>query len=215
VIYEGEDRKNIVEVFHFLRQQKQKSDGGPYLSLCDFIAPKEAGVDYIGGFITTIGKGVESWADELAAKKDDYSSIMVKALGDRCAEALTELAHKWIRETWRFGLHENLSLDDLIKEKYQGIRPAPGYPACPDHTEKDAIWRLLDAEKNTGVKLTENYAMTPVSSVSGLYFAHPSARYFRVGNVIKDQIVHYAARKKMSVSEIQRWLAPNLGYDPS
>ena len=224
-VYEDETREKTVEVLHFLRQQKEKSGAGAgagagagegsYLSLSDFIAPYEKKVDYIGGFVVTMGANVEKWADEVAREKDDYKSIMIKAIGDRCAEALAEMAHKWARDMWGFGLKEDLSLKDLIEEKYRGIRPAPGYPACPDHTEKKTLWRLLDAQKATGVKLTENFAMTPASSVSGLYFAHEKARYFRVGNITKEQVEDYAGRKKMSVAEVEKWLAPNLAYEPS
>ena len=182
--------------------------------MADFIAPKDAGVkDYLGGFIVTAGEQVEQFSAEFAAAGDDYSSIMVKALGDRFAEALAELMHLRMRRDWGFGREETLTIDELIKERYRSVRPAPGYPACPDHTEKWTIFRLLDAERSLGVSLTENLAMTPASSVSGFYFAHPAARYFRVSQIARDQVEDYVRRKDMSVSEIEKWLRPNLGYD--
>ena len=148
------------------------------------------------------------------ADNDDYNAIMAEALADRLAEAFAECLHKRVREEWGFGKTENLTNAELIQEKYRGIRPAAGYPACPDHTEKGTLWRLLDAEKNTGIKLTESFAMWPGSSVSGLYFAHPEAQYFTLGKIDREQVVDYAARKNMSVAEVERWLGPNLGYDP-
>lgn len=199
---------------HFLRQQKEKiGDDGVYHSLADFIAPKGHN-DYFGGFVVTAGHEVEAFAKSFQDKQDDYSSIMVKAIGDRLAEALAELAHKKVREIFGYGLNENLSHEDLIKEKYRGVRPAPGYPACPDHTEKKILWDLLQAEKLTGVTLTENFAMNPPSSVSGFYFNHPEATYFNVGSIGADQVKDYAARKKMTVELTEKWLAPNLGYEP-
>lgn len=204
---------NNSHTFHFLRQQKEKlGDDGKYLSLADFIAPKGHN-DFMGGFVVTAGHEVDSFAKTFQNKGDDYSSIMVKALGDRLAEALAELTHKKIRDLCGFGLTENLSNEDLIAERYRGVRPAPGYPACPDHTEKKILWDLLNAEKNTGVTLTENFAMNPPSSVSGFYFNHPNAKYFNVGSIGADQVKDYAARKKMSVAEVEKWLAPNLGYN--
>ena len=198
--------------FHFLRQQKEKlGDDGIYQSLADFIAPKGHN-DYMGAFVVTAGPEVESYAKSFEVKGDDYSSIMVKAIGDRLAEALAELTHKKIRELCGFGLTENLSNEDLIAEKYRGVRPAPGYPACPDHTEKKILWELLQAEKNTGVTLTENFAMNPASSVSGFYFNHPEAKYFNVGLIGVDQVEDYARRKGMSKKDVERWLSPNLGY---
>jgi 5-methyltetrahydrofolate--homocysteine methyltransferase len=199
---------------HFLRQQKEKiGDDGVYHSLADFIAPKGHN-DYIGGFVVTAGHEVEDYAKTFQTQNDDYSSIMVKAIGDRLAEALAELAHKKVREIFGYGLDENLSNDDLIKERYRGVRPAPGYPACPDHTEKEILWNLLEAEKHTGVTLTENFAMNPPSSVSGFYFNHPEAQYFNVGNIGRDQVEDYAKRKQMPVNVIEKWLSPNLGYEP-
>ncbi len=202
------------EVFCFLRQQKEKKEKNlPYYSLADFIAPKETGLtDYMGAFVVTIGKEVEEYANQFSKNLDDYSSIMAKAIGDRLAEALAEMMHKKARCDWGFGLSEELSNEDLIQENYQGIRPAPGYPACPEHTEKEKIWKILNAEKVTGATLTENYAMLPASSVSGFYFAHPKARYFSVGRISKDQLGDYAKRKSMTNEQAQRWLSSNLAF---
>src|SRR3989304_2073847 len=212
-VYTDETRKEVLGTFHFLRQQKVKDENGIYYCLADFVAPKESGrKDYIGGFAVTAGEEVEDFAKTLKAKNDDYSAIMVKALGDRFAEALAEMMHKKARIIWGFGKDENLSFEGLINEKYRGIRPAPGYPACPDHTEKGLLWRLLDAEKNVGITLTENFAMNPPSSVSGFYFAHPEAKYFHVGQIDRDQVDDYARRKNMSVEVVEKWLRPNLGY---
>ncbi len=200
---------------HFLRQQKEKiGDEIKYYSLADFVSPEKSQNDYVGAFAVTMGHEVERYAKTFLEQHDDYNSIMVKAIGDRLAEALAELTHKKVREIFGYGLTENLSYEDLIKEKYRGVRPAPGYPACPDHTEKETLWKLLNAEALTGISLTESFAMNPPSSVSGYYFNHPEARYFNVGQVGVDQIKNYAERKGMSVSTIERWLAPNLGYEP-
>lgn len=199
--------------FHFLRQQKEKTSDNTYYSLADFIAPESSGqVDYIGGFAVTAGYEVESYAETFKKQHDDYRAIMVQALGDRFAEAMAEYMHKRVRNDWGFGNSENLSIRDMIGEKYRGIRPAAGYPACPDHTEKATLWDLLGAEAATGISLTESYAMNPPSSVSGLYFGHPDARYFNVGKIGKDQIKSYAERKGISVSEAEKWLQPNLDY---
>ncbi len=212
-VYAGSDRKKKLAVFHFLRQQKDRGEKEKYLSLSDFIAPADSGrEDYIGGFVVTAGEEVESYAEYFKQKHDDYSAIMVQALGDRIAEAMAEMMHKKARENWGYGKSENLSYEDLIKEKYRGIRPAPGYPSCPDHTEKTTLWQLLDAEKNIGVRLTENYAIFPPSSVAGLYFAHPAAKYFHLGDIDRDQAEDYAKRKSMTLAEIEKWLRPNLGY---
>ena len=212
-VYTDESRKEVLGTSHFLRQQKVKDENGIYYCLVDFVAPKESGrKDYIGGFAVTAGEEVEDFAKTLKAKNDDYSAIMVKALGDRFAEALAEMMHKKARIIWGFGKDENLSFEDLINEEYRGIRPAPGYPACPDHTEKGLLWSLLDAEKNVGITLTENFAMNPPSSVSGFYFAHPEAKYFHVGQIDRDQVDDYARRKNMSVEVVEKWLRPNLGY---
>ena len=169
----------------------------------------------MGLFAVTVGHGVEDWAKEFEKDHDDYRSIMVKALADRLAEAFAERLHKIARDEWGYGKSEGLSTDDLIREKYRGIRPAFGYPACPDHTEKSTLFKLLDAESQTGISLTESFAMFPAASVSGLYFAHPESRYFTVDRISKDQVEDYASRKGTSVEEIERWLAPNLGYDPA
>jgi len=212
-IYTDDKRKEVVENLHFLRQQGKRKEEQLYYSLSDFIAPRSANkIDYIGGFAVTAGDKVESLSEKYKDDNDDYTSIMIKALGDRIAEALAEMIHKKVRDLWGYGKKENLSNEDFISEKYRGIRPAPGYPSCPDHTEKGILWRLLDAEKHTGVSLTESYAMTPGSSVSGFYFSHPDARYFNLGKILKDQVEDYAKRKGLSVEEVEKWLQPNLGY---
>lgn len=215
-LYKGRKREEQLATFHFLRQQKEKAKKeAPYLCLADYIAPKESGrEDYLGGFVVTAGHEVEEFARFYQDKNDDYSSIMVKALGDRFAEALAEKTHKEMRDQWGFGYNEGLSKEDLIQEKYRGVRPAPGYPACPDHTEKRTLWDLLEVERNLGVVLTENYAMNPPSSVSGFYFSHPEATYFNVGKIGQDQVKDYASRKGMSVEEVEKWLSPQLDYNP-
>ncbi|MFZ5723014.1 MAG: methionine synthase [Pseudomonadota bacterium] len=214
-IYADAGRTQELARFHFLRQQIAV-EGKPLRSLADFVAPEESGVaDYIGGFAVTTGLGVEDIAKEYEKKGDDYGAIMVKALADRFAEALAEYAHaRARRELWGYAAGEQLDNDQLIREEYAGIRPAPGYPACPDHTEKGILFRLLDAEKATGMTLTENFAMWPPSSVSGFYFAHPASNYFNVGKIDRDQVADYAARKGMTMQEAERWLSPHLGYDP-
>ncbi len=215
-IYKDNSRTEIVSTFHTLRQQRDKGENETYLALSDYVAPKETGIeDYIGGFVVTSGEEVEEFSDSFKEKHDDYSAIMVQALGDRIAEALAEMMHKKARDIWGYGKDENLSPEDIIKEKYRGIRPAPGYPACPDHTEKAILWQILDVDKNIGVSLTENYAIYPPSSVAGLYFCHPESKYFHVGLLARDQIQEYAERKGMSVSDVEKWLRPNLGYDTS
>ncbi|MFK7953762.1 MAG: methionine synthase [Ekhidna sp.] len=196
--------------FHFLRQQGKKASGIPNLSLADFVAPEN---DFLGGFAVTTGIGIEKLIEEHKSNHDDYKEIMVKALADRLAEAFAELMHRKVRtELWGYSKNENLTNDDLIKEKYQGIRPAPGYPACPDHTEKRLLFDLLEVEKNTGIKLTESFAMYPASSVSGFYFSHPESKYFGLGKIGKDQVHNYAERKQMSIEEVEKWLSPNLNY---
>lgn len=211
-LYADENRTKVLEKLCFLRQQREKTESGAYMSLADFVAPQDSGrKDWIGAFVVTAGHEVEEYAKAFAARHDDYSSIMAKALGDRIAEALAELMHKQVREAWGYEKKsEDTSIEDLIREKYRGIRPAPGYPACPDHTEKSKIWRLLNAEEHTGAQLTESYAMTPPSSVSGFYFAHPKAEYFRVGEIQQDQLEDYAKRKGLSLNEMAKWLSPNL-----
>jgi 5-methyltetrahydrofolate--homocysteine methyltransferase len=213
VLYRDASLSEKVGQFHFLRQQKEKTSDTTFYSLADFIAPESSGkVDYIGGFAVTAGFEVESYAETFKKQHDDYRAIMVQALGDRFAEALAEYAHKKVRDDWGFGESEDLSIQDMIGEKYRGIRPAAGYPACPDHTEKAVLWDLLDAEAATGISLTESFAMNPPSSVSGLYFGNPDARYFSVGKIGKDQIESYAGRKGISVSVAEKWLQPNLDY---
>ena len=215
LLYEDDSRKKVRARLHTLRQQMARTDGQPNRCLADFVAPVSSGKkDYVGAFAVTAGHGVEDWAKELERKHDDYQAILLKALADRCAEAFAEKMHELARQAWGFGKEEGLSKEELIDEKYRGIRPAAGYPACPDHTEKRGLMALLDAEKNTGIRLTESCAMTPASSVSGLYFGHPEARYFAVGAIGKDQVADYAARKGVSRQEMERWLQPNLGYDP-
>jgi 5-methyltetrahydrofolate--homocysteine methyltransferase len=209
-LFKDENREETVEVLHFLRQQKEKKeDGQSYQSLADFVAPKGY-QDYCGAFVVTMGEEVEKYAQEIQDKGDDYTSILIKAIGDRLAEALAEMLHKKVRDNWKFGLKEELTQEDLIKEKYRGVRPAPGYPACPDHSEKEIIWRLLDAQKNTGATLTENFAMSPASSVSGLYMQYPNSKYFNLGTIGEDQLEDYAKRKGKTLEEMKRWLAPNL-----
>jgi 5-methyltetrahydrofolate--homocysteine methyltransferase len=204
-------------VIHTLRQQMfRENNKRPNRALADYIAPKESGkTDYIGAFAVTAGPEVETIAKRLEAENDDYNAILVKALGDRFAEAFAETMHEKVRrEIWAYARDEDLTNDDLIGEKYQGIRPAPGYPACPDHTEKGTLWKLLNAEENTGVSLTESFAMTPTASVSGFYFANPDAKYFGLGKIERDQVEDYAVRKGMDLAVAERWLAPNLNYDP-
>jgi 5-methyltetrahydrofolate--homocysteine methyltransferase len=214
LIYTDESRKEIQTTFHTLRQQTAKADDKPNQALSDFVAPKDSGLaDYLGGFALTTGVEVEELAGNFEKELDDYNAILVKAVGDRLAEALAEYMHKQVRDEWGYGRTENLNVDELVSEKYRGIRPAPGYPAQPDHTEKPILFELLDAEKRVGIKLTESNSMSPASSVSGMYYAHPESRYFAVGKINRDQVEDYAERKKMSVSEVERWLGPILGYD--
>ncbi|MHB8823050.1 MAG: vitamin B12 dependent-methionine synthase activation domain-containing protein, partial [Pseudomonadaceae bacterium] len=209
------DAGEKLATLHHLRQQIVKPDAKPNLSLADFVAPKDSGVtDYVGGFICTAGIGAEEVAKAYQDKGDDYNSIMVKALADRLAEACAEWLHERVRKQyWGYAKDEQLSNEDLIREQYKGIRPAPGYPACPDHTEKGTLFQLLDADGISQVTLTEHYAMLPTAAVSGWYFAHPEAQYFAVGKVDKDQVESYSARKGQSLETSERWLMPNLGYD--
>jgi 5-methyltetrahydrofolate--homocysteine methyltransferase len=213
-LYEDDKRRNVLGRFSFLRQQRKKESDEPYLCLADFIAPKDSGTeDYIGAFAVSTGSNVERMAKEYQDKNDDYSSIMVKALGDRFAEAMAEMMHKKAREHW--GIQDSgLTIDDLIAEKYQGIRPAPGYPACPDHRGKQDIWQLLRVNEQIGIQLTESLAMYPASSVSGFYFAHEQAKYFRVGNILEDQVDDLAKRQGIAKEDVIKWLRPNLAYDP-
>jgi 5-methyltetrahydrofolate--homocysteine methyltransferase len=215
-LYTDESRKNVLERLHFLRQQAHKEAGSPSRSLVDFVAPKETGLkDHVGAFAVTTGIGLKELCDSFRAQHDDYNAIMAEALADRLAEAFAEYLHKRARDEWGYGRAEELTPEEIIREKYRGIRPAAGYPACPDHTEKATVWRLLDVEKNTGIRITESFAMWPGSSVSGLYFAHPEAIYFGLGKIERDQVLDYHVRKGMSVSEVERWLGPNLNYDPA
>lgn len=206
---------NEKHTFHFLRQQSEKAEGQTYNCLADFVAPKETGVtDYMGGFAVTTGIGIEKLVEQYEKDHDDYHSIMIKAIADRLAEAFAEKMHELVRkEYWGYAKEEHLSTEELIKESYRGIRPAPGYPACPDHTEKRLLFDLLQAEKNAGITLTESFAMYPAASVSGFYFGHPESKYFGVGKINKDQIEEYAQRKGKDVAFIEKWLSPNLGYD--
>jgi len=215
-LYADQKREQAIGRFYFLRQQANREGSEPCRSLADFIAPKETGLpDHIGAFAVTSGIGLKELCDCYKAKHDDYNAIMAEALADRLAEAFAECLHKRVREEWGYGCAENLSNEELIQEKYRGIRPAAGYPACPDHTEKGTLWHLLDVEANTGMQITESFAMWPGSSVSGLYFAHPESRYFSLGKIDRDQVADYSQRKGMSVSEVERWLGQNLNYDPA
>jgi 5-methyltetrahydrofolate--homocysteine methyltransferase len=213
-IYADESRKKVISRFINLRNQELKTDGSPNLCLADFIAPKSGGVsDYIGAFAVTAGLGIEKMLEEFDKNLDDYQSIMTKALADRLAEAFTELIHEKARkELWGYASSESLSLDELLLEKYKGIRPAFGYPACPDHSEKETLFRLLNAEENTGISLTESFSMYPAASVSGILFAHPESRYFFVGNISKDQVEDYAQRKGVDIATVESRLPVNLNY---
>ncbi len=213
-LYTDETRAQVLTRFHFLRQQLIKTGDQPNLCLSDFIAPKGSGSDFLGAFAVTVGHGTEELCAEFEKDHDDYHSILTKALADRLAEAYAEFLHQRARTDWGFGNDENLNADALIREEYRGIRPAAGYPACPDHTEKRILWDLLDAEAKTGIKLTESFAMWPAASVSGLYFAHPESRYFTVGQLDRDQIEDYQTRKGMELAAVERWLSPYLNYDP-
>jgi 5-methyltetrahydrofolate--homocysteine methyltransferase len=215
-LYTDESRTQVLEVVHSLRQQNKKAPGQPNYALADLVAPKESGIgDYIGGFAVTAGIGIEKWIAYYEAEHDDYNSIMMKALADRLAEAFAERLHERVRkEFWAYDQSENLDNEALIAEQYKGIRPAPGYPACPDHTEKAILFSLLDATKNTDIQLTESFAMYPTAAVSGWYFAHPEARYFGLGKINQDQVTEYAQRKNMPLEDIERWLSPVLAYEP-
>ena len=214
VVFADESRTDVVARFCMLRQQWQRKGQSDFRSLADYVAPHDSGrSDYIGAFCVTAGIGCADLAAKFEAEHDDYRSIMVKALADRLAEGFAELLHQRVRHEWGYGAEERLSSEDIIAERYRGIRPAHGYPACPDHTEKATLFQLLEATERTGVTLTESYAMLPAASVSGLYFAHPQARYFAVDKLTKDQVEDYAGRKGMELREAERWLSPNLGYD--
>ena len=215
-LYTDSTRKKVLERFHFLRQQSHREGSEPCRCLGDFIAPKETGLaDHIGGFAVTSGIGLKELCDRFRAENDDYNAIMAEAIADRLAEAFAECLHKRVRDQWGYGCEEHLTPEDFIQEKYRGIRPAAGYPACPDHTEKGPLWHLLNVQANTGMLITESFAMWPGSSVSGLYFAHPESRYFSLGKIDRDQVADYQKRKGMTMAEVERWLGPNLNYDPA
>ena len=215
-LYADETRSAMLARFHFLRQQSDRDGNEPCRSLADFIAPRETQMpDHIGAFAVTSGIGLKELCECFRADHDDYNAIMAEALADRLAEAFAECLHKQVRNEWGYGRSENFTNAELIQEKYRGIRPAAGYPAWPDHTEKGTLWRLLNVEPNTGILLTESFAMWPGSSVSGLYFAHPESRYFSLGKIGRDQVADYAARKGMSIADVERWLGPYLNYDPA
>jgi 5-methyltetrahydrofolate--homocysteine methyltransferase len=216
VLYTDESRAKELTRFHTLRQQKESQRGKPQLALADFVAPRSEGLtDYIGAFAVTTGHGTQELAERFERENDQYNSIMAKALADRLAEAFAEYLHQRVRVEWGYGKQERLTHEDLIAERYRGIRPAPGYPACPDHTEKPILFDLLKVHEATGIALTESYAMFPAASVCGLYFAHKEAHYFAVSAIGKDQVESYAARKGMTVAEVERWLGPVLAYDPA
>jgi 5-methyltetrahydrofolate--homocysteine methyltransferase len=214
-LYDDESRSAVLTTFHMLRQQMDKPANQYCHSLADFIAPRDSGrADYLGAFAVTAGHGADELAKQFEADHDDYNSIMAKALADRLAEAFAEFLHERVRAEWGYGSEEHLSKEDLLKEVYRGIRPAAGYPACPDHTEKRILFDLLAAERNAGIHLTESFAMWPGASVSGLYFGHPESKYFGVGKIGRDQVLDYQQRKGMSLEEIERWLGPYLNYEP-
>ncbi len=221
-LYTDESRTGVLTTFHFLRQQIEKTDGTPNWCLADFIAPKHSTSniqhptlnDHLGAFAVTSGHGLKELVEKFKADHDDYNAILAEALADRLAEAFAEFLHRRVREEWGYGRNEKLSNADLVGEKYRGIRPAAGYPACPDHTEKGILWKLLDVEKHTGIQLTESFAMWPGSSVSGLYFAHPESKYFAVGKLGREQVLDYHLRKGLTLQEVERWLGPWLNYEP-
>jgi 5-methyltetrahydrofolate--homocysteine methyltransferase len=213
-VYADESRHSLT-TFHTLRQQTLRENKEPSYALADFIAPRETGkLDYLGAFAVTAGLRIEPLVAKFEKDHDDYNALMTKALADRLAEGLAELTHKRARIEWGYGKDENLDYADLVRERYRGIRPAPGYPALPDHTEKRPLFDLLCAEKNTGITLTENFAMYPAAAVSGFYFSHPESKYFAVGKIDRDQVDDYARRKGLDLRTAERWLSPNLNYDP-
>jgi len=214
-LYTDDSRSQVLTTLYTLRQQLDKGEAQCNLALADFIAPRLTGrPDYLGAFAVTAGHGLDALCKRYETSLDDYSSILAKALADRLAEAFAEYLHRRVRAEWGYGIGEELTNEDLIRERYRGIRPAPGYPACPDHSEKRTLFDLLRAERNAGIYLTETCMMVPASSVSGLYFAHPEASYFAVGKIGRDQVSDYAGRKRMDLQTVERWLAPNLSYDP-
>jgi 5-methyltetrahydrofolate--homocysteine methyltransferase len=214
-VYADDSRAERLTTFHFLRKQGRQPAGHANECLADFVAPKGTARDWLGAFACTAGIGVDEHVRAFEAQHDDYRAIMLKALADRLAEALAEWLHAQVRRRWwGYAADEHLTTEELIAERYRGIRPAMGYPASPDHAEKDRLWALLDAQRATGMWLTESKAMVPAASVSGLYFAHPQARYFAVGKIGRDQVADYAERTGMTLVEAERWLAPNLAYEP-
>jgi len=215
-VYADDTRAHEIARLHHLRQQSEHASGVPNRSLADYVAPASTGLhDHVGAFAVTAGLGSAKKVAELKKANDDYSAILLESLADRLAEAFAERLHQRVRkEFWGYAPDESLDAEALVKERYRGIRPAPGYPACPDHTEKATLWQLLDVEARAGIVLTESYAMWPGASVSGWYFAHPESRYFAVGRISKDQVKDYAGRKGWTLQEAERWLAPNLGYEP-
>jgi 5-methyltetrahydrofolate--homocysteine methyltransferase len=214
-IFVDDSRSRPIATFHTLRQQLEKPPGEKNFALADFVAPADSGrADYVGAFAVTAGIGIEQLTEKFERDHDDYNSIMAKALADRLAEALAELLHKRARDAWGYGASENLQVEDLLRERYRGIRPAPGYPAFPDHTEKGTLFQLLRAEENTGIRLTESYAMWPGASVCGIYFSHPDSKYFAVGKIDRDQVRDYQMRKGLDLKAVERWLSPNLAYEP-
>ncbi|HEV8002646.1 MAG TPA: vitamin B12 dependent-methionine synthase activation domain-containing protein, partial [Planctomycetaceae bacterium] len=216
LVYADPSRSKILARFPMLRQQWERKGQADFRSLADYIAPLDSGrLDYIGAFAVTAGIGCDALAAQFESQHDDYQSITTKALADRLAEAFAEMLHRQARIDWGYGSTEGLTHHDIIEEKYRGIRPAFGYPACPDHTEKRTLFDLLQAEEHTGIRLTESFAMWPAAAVSGLYFAHPEARYFSVDRITRDQVESYATRKGMPLAELERWLGPNLGYEPN
>jgi 5-methyltetrahydrofolate--homocysteine methyltransferase len=215
-VYADERRSGLLGTLHTLRQQSDKGEREPAQALSDFVAPRDSGLrDWIGAFAVTAGLGAEDIVAGHERGHDDYAAIMVKALADRLAEALAEWLHQKARADWGYGRDERLEIEDLVRERYRGIRPAPGYPACPDHTEKRFLFDLLGGEARAGIELTETFAMRPAASVCGFYFAHPQARYFALGPIGRDQVLDYHRRKGMDLRTVERWLAPNLAYDPA
>lgn len=213
-LYRDDTRTEVLMTLHHLRQQNQKAPGQPNFCLSDFVAPAGGSPDYLGAFAVTAGIGIEEHVKRFEAAHDDYSAILLKSLADRLAEAMAERMHERVRkEFWGYAADETLESEQLIAEKYRGIRPAPGYPACPDHTEKQLMWQLLEPDRRSGILLTESYAMYPAAAVSGWYFSHPESKYFGLGQIGKDQVESYARRKGMSTAEMERWLAPVLNYD--
>jgi 5-methyltetrahydrofolate--homocysteine methyltransferase len=215
-LFRDERREQVLTTIHCLRKQGRQPEGRYNDCLADFVAPRGSGrEDWLGAFACTSGIGIDAKLAEFATALDDYRSILLKALADRLAEALAEWLHERVRrEIWGYAADEQLSEEDLIEERYRGIRPALGYPACPDHTEKDLLWDLMHVKERTGIWLTESKAMVPTAAVSGLYFSHPQARYFAVGKINRDQLDDYARRKGTAIPEVERWLGPNLAYEP-